>query len=355
MKKLLYFFIVLAIVALYLYTCSIHVDTDEVGVKVIYFNPFGKTGVVSKTYNTGYHFFLPPFTGFTKVKKTEQKLEMIATHKKGDKWIGNDLKLKTSGGNDVWVDLIVTWKINPAKAYLCVANVGENISKIQNTIIKPITRSVLRFYLGQLTSEEFYEAKKRENAVKKAKESLNKKLENSGLEITDILLKDYRFNSRYQKAIEERKIYEQKALEYVALTKAAQEDANRKKFEAQAKANKEIEKAKGIYQQSKLKGDAILYAAKKNAEALFALKKAEAEALMELNRALSGPGGINLVADRLIKSLKGKKIIIVPVSDNGTVSFVDVNSLLKNLVASKVVNHIEKKEENKTKKGERKK
>ncbi len=343
MRKAIWIIIILGFLGIYFYTCSIHVDTDEVGVKIVYLNPFGKTGVVEKAYGTGYHFFFPPFTGFTKVKKLEQRLDMEARKKEKDKWVGNDLKLKTSGGNDVWVDLIVTWKIIPEKAYLCVKEVGEDTSKIQTNIIKPVTRAALRFYLGKLTSEEFYEAKKREDAVKKTKEFLNKELEKVGLKITDILLKDYRFNERYQNAIEQRKVYEQKTLEYIALTKAAMEDAKRKQFEAKAEANKVIEKAKGELEQAKLKGDAILYAAKKNAEALYELKKAEASALMELNKALSGNGGENLVAKRLVESLKGKEITIIPVSDNGTVSFVDINSLLSNLAASKVIKKIEEK------------
>ncbi len=341
MRKAIWLIIVLAFLGLYFYGCSVYVGTDEVGVKIVYLNPFGQTGVVAKEYGTGYHFFFPPFTGFTRVKKVEQRLDMEAHKKNKDEWIGNDLKLKTAGGNDVWVDLIVTWKIIPGKAYLCVKEVGENTSKIQTNIIKPVTRAALRFYLGKLTSEEFYEAKKREKAVEETKKYLNKKLAKLGLKVTDILLKDYRFNERYQNAIEQRKVYEQKTLEYIALTKAAAEDAKRKQFEAKAEANKVVEKAKGELEQAKLKGDAILYAANKNAEALFQLKKAEASALTELNKALSGNGGANLVAARLVESLKGKKITIIPVSDNGTVSFVDINSLLSNLAASKIIKKVE--------------
>ncbi len=342
MRKAVWILIVLGFLGIYFYTCSIHVDTDEVGVKIVYLNPFGKTGVVPETYKTGYHFFFPPFTGFTKVKKTEQKLEMVAHRKKGDNWVGNDLKLKTFGGNDVWVDLIITWRIIPDKAYLCVEKAGEDSLKIEKTIIKPITRSVLRFYLGKLTSEEFYNAKKRQNAVESAKLFLNKNLGHYGLEVTDILLKDYRFDKRYQNAIEQRKVFEQKALEYKALTEAAYQDVERKRFKARAEANKIIEKAKGEYEQAKLKGDAILYAAKKNAEALFALKKAEAKALTVLNKALSGTGGENLVAKRLLESLKGKEIVVVPMSDSGSVSIVDVNTLLDNLIASKILKKAEK-------------
>ncbi|BBB33573.1 conserved hypothetical protein [Thermotomaculum hydrothermale] len=343
MRKAIWILIVLGFLGLYFYTCTIHVDTNEVGVKIVYLNPFGETGVVDKAYGTGYHFFFPPFTGFAKVKKTEQRLDMVAHKKSGETWVGNDLKLKTSGGNDVWVDLIVTWKVIPEKAFLCVKEVGEDTSKIQTNIIKPETRAALRFFLGKLTSEEFYEAKKRQKAVEETKKFLNKRLEKIGLKITDILLKDYRFNERYQSAIEQRKVYEQKTLEYIALTKAAMEDAKRKQFEAKAEANKVVEKAKGELEQAKLKGDAILYAAQKNAEALYALKKAEANALTELNKALSGSGGENLVAKRLLESLKGKEITIIPVSDNGTVSFVDINSLLSNLAANKVIKKIEEK------------
>jgi len=43
------------------------------------------------------------------------------------------------------------------------------------------------------------------------------------------------------------------------------------------------------------------------------------------------------VAKRLADALKGKKISIVPMSDNGTLSMIDINRFLENMAAAKVI------------------
>ncbi len=313
------------------------VDTNEVGVKTTYFSVTGHTGVNERVYGTGYHFYLPPFSGFSILTKTEQKLEMTEKRGEGSRPHGDDLKLKTSDGNNLWVDITVSWRVAPDRAWLTVQNVGEKIPEIEETAVRPITRGILRYALGKLSSEEFYDAGQREKAVQEGKKLLNQALSPLGIEVTDVLVNDYRFAADYRKAIEDRKLYDQKAREYASLALAAQEDVKRKVFDASAGANRVIEGAKGEMDQAKLEGDALLYAAKKQAEAIYAEKKATAAALTALNRALAGAGGPNVVAKRLAEALKGKKISIVPMSDGGSLSMIDVNRFLENLAAAKVI------------------
>ncbi len=335
MKQAIFFFFVLLLLSLTM-GCA-RVDTNEVGVKTTYFSFNGKTGVDRKVYGTGYHIFVPPFTGFSILNKTEHKLEMTRKIGEGSTPRADDLKLKTSDGNNLWVDITVSWRVNPEDAWRAVQNVGETIPVIEETAVRPITRGILRFVFGKLSSEEFYDAGKREKAVVEGKKLLNQTLAPLGIEVTDVLVNDYRFAPDYQKAIEDRKLYDQKAREYASLINAAKEDMKRKVFDASAEANRIIEEAKGEMDQAKLKGDAILYAAQKQAEAVFSQKKALAASLAELNRALAGAGGSNVVAKRLADALKGKKISIVPMSDNGTLSMIDINRFLENMAAAKVI------------------
>ncbi|NOY23771.1 MAG: hypothetical protein GXO70_09730 [Acidobacteria bacterium] len=313
------------------------VDTNEVGVKTTYFSFTGNTGVNEKAYGTGYHFYIPPFTDFSILNKTEQKLEMTKKPGEGSRPHADDLKLKTSDGNNLWVDITVSWRVTPQNAWLTVQNVGETVPEIEETAVRPIARGILRYALGKLSSEEFYDAGKRENQVLKGKELLNQAFAPLGIEITGVLVNDYRFASDYQKAIEDRKLYDQKAREYMSLTAAAGEDVKRKVFDASAEANRIIEDARGEMAQAKLKGDALLYTGQKQAEAILEQKKATAVALTYLNQALAGNGGPNVVAKRLADALKGKKISIVPMSDNGTLSMIDINRFLENMAAATVI------------------
>lgn len=313
------------------------VDTDEVGVKTTYFSFTGDTGVNEKAYGTGYHIYVPPLVGFSILNKTEQKLEMTRKSGEGSRPHADDLKLKTSDGNNLWVDITVSWRVNPEKAWLTVRKVGETVPEIEESAVRPITRGILRYVLGKLSSEEFYDAGRREKQVLEGKKLLNQAFAPLGIEITGVLVNDYRFATDYQKAIEDRKLHDQKAQEYMSLTAAAREDVKRKVFDASANANRVIEDARGEMARAKLKGDALLYAAQKEAEAILARKKATAAALAQLNQALAGSGGSNVVAKRLADALKGKKISIVPMSDNGTLSMIDINRFLENIAAGKVL------------------
>ncbi|NOZ13127.1 MAG: hypothetical protein GXO69_05700 [Acidobacteria bacterium] len=335
MKQAVLFFVVLLLLSLA--TGCARVDTNEVGVKTTYFSFTGETGVDRQVYGTGYHVYIPPFSGFSVLNKTEHKLEMTRKSGEGSIPRADDLKLKTSDGNNLWVDITVSWRVDPENAWRTVKNVGERIPVIEETAVRPIARGILRFAFGKLSSEEFYDAEKREKEVKEGKKLLNQALAPFGIEVTDVLVNDYRFAPDYQKAIEDRKLYDQKAREYTSLAAAAKEDVKRRVFDASAGANRVIEDAKGEMNRAKLKGDAILYAAEKQAEAVFAQKKALAVSLAELNRALTGTGGRNVVAKRLADALKGKKISIVPMSDNGTLSMIDINRFLENLAASKAL------------------
>lgn len=316
------------------------VGTDEVGVKTVYLSITGDTGVQDKSYGTGYHIYVPPFTGFTILKKSEQKLEMTRREEKGNRPGRDELKLKATDGNDIWVDITLSWRVNPENAWMVVKQVGETTEEIEEQVVRPVSRGVLRHTLGTLSAEEFYDADLRQQQVRASMQLLNESLAPMGLSVTDVMVNDYRFADRYQKAIEDRKLYDQKKREYQSLAKAAAEDVERKKFDARAKSNRIIEAARGELEQAKLKGDAILYAAEQQAEAIREQKAAEAAALQILAEALAQPGGRNLVAQRLARALKGKGITAVPVTDGGTVSLVDVNRFMESLVAATAVRKV---------------
>ena len=188
--------------------------TDEVGVKTVYLTATGETGVKKAMYGTGYHMYVPPFTGFTILKKTEQKLEMTRKAKEGSRAGLDDLKLKSTDGNNVWIDITLSWYVIPQQAWQVVNQVGETTAEIQEQAVRPISRGILRDSLGLLSAEAFYDATQRQQKVDLALEEINLALNPMGIAVTDIMINDYRFEERYQKAIEDRKLYDQKSREY---------------------------------------------------------------------------------------------------------------------------------------------
>jgi hypothetical protein len=66
------------------------------------------------------------------------------------------------------------------------------------------------------------------------------------------------------------------------------------------------------------------------AEAIRTEGAAEAEGILEKNRALAGAGGETLVKLKIAEALKGKKIILLPVSEGGmNLKTTDMNGLLE--------------------------
>ena len=69
-----------------------------------------------------------------------------------------------------------------------------------------------------IQKEEFYVADRREGQAQKAKEILQKMLKPMGIIVEKVLTKDYRFNPKYQQAIEDKKVADQKVEKYTFLT-----------------------------------------------------------------------------------------------------------------------------------------
>ena len=72
--------------------------------------------------------------------------------------------------------------------------------------MRTIARSKPRDIFGELKTEEFYVADRRELQSQRAKEVLQEILGPMGIVVEKVLTKDYRFNPEYQKAIQGKKI-----------------------------------------------------------------------------------------------------------------------------------------------------
>ncbi|MBI2434233.1 MAG: hypothetical protein HYV26_15360, partial [Candidatus Hydrogenedentes bacterium] len=107
------------------------------------------------------------------------------------------------------------------------------------------------------------------------------------------------------------------------------------------KAEAEIEKIKvqadGGYERAVIEADAYYEQQQQLAEAIIAEGTAEAEAVREMNKALSGPGGEQMMKLELANALANKHIIMLPMGGGGLdVRSTDVNSLLEMLGVQKI-------------------
>jgi regulator of protease activity HflC (stomatin/prohibitin superfamily) len=222
--------------------------------------------------------------------------------------------------------------IDPAKAPYILQYVATDNTSLREKIVRTVARSKPRDIFGELKTEEFYVANKRELQAERAKQVLQEILGPMGVVVINVLTKDYRFNKEYQKAIEDRKIADQQAEKNKSGQRAAVEEYKRKLEEARGEVNQMIAKVDGEYLQAKIEADAYFEKQKLLAQAIEAEGIAEARGIKEMNAALTGIGGEALVKLKIAEALQGKRILLLPVSEGGmNLRTMDINQLIHTL------------------------
>ncbi len=313
--------------------------TTEVGVRVIKWNPFGKAGVVKTVYPPGAMYFFPNFINEWHTFDTRlQNIEMTLAPVPGSRHQRDDLLFKTIDGNDISLDVIISYRINPAKTPDILMQVADNNRDIEENVVRTIARNVTRDYFGELTTEDFYNADKRTEKSDACKARLNQVLEPYGIIIESVLPKDYRFNVAYQQAIEEKKIADQVAERYKSEANATVQEYLQKMEAARGEVNKMIADIDGEFQKSKIQADAYYDQQLKIAKAIEAEGSAEAKAIQKMVLALNSSGGDTMVKMRIAQALAGKAIYLLPFGEGGGMDLktTDINELLRVYGAKKL-------------------
>ncbi len=303
----------------------------EVGVRTVKVGIFAPQGVENKVYAPGSTYFFLPFINDWHTFDTKlQNLEMTAHSSRGDRQGRDDLLFKTIDGNDIGLDVIIAYRIDPQKAPHILQHVARDNGTLRDAIVRTVGRSKPRDIFGELKTEEFYVADKREAKAQAAKEVLQEMLGPMGIVVERVLTKDYRFNAEYQKAIEDKKVADQRVEKNRSAQHAALEEYKRKLEDARGEVNKMVASVDGEYRMAKIEADAYFEKQSRIARAIQAEAVAEAAGIREMNRALVGTGGEALVKLRIAEALQDKKIILLPVSEGGmNLKTTDMNRLIE--------------------------
>jgi len=305
----------------------------EVGVRTIKFGIFASKGVEDRAYSPGStYFFLPLINDWHTFDTKLQNLEMTIQPQRGDRGSSDDLLFKTIDGNDISLDVIIAYRIDPRQAPHILQTVATNNTALREKVVRTIARSKPRDIFGELKTEEFYVAERREIQSQRAKEELQKILGPMGLVVEKVLTKNYRFNPEYQKAIEDKKVADQRVEKNKSAQRAAMEEYKRKLEEAKGEVNKMVADADGEYLKAQIEADVYYEKQELLAKAIRAEGIADAKGIEEMNKALAGSGGEALVKLRIAEAIQGKQIILLPLSEGGmNLKTTDVNRLIQTL------------------------
>ena len=238
----------LALLAFVFFSLASYHSTDsaEVGVRTVKW--LGTKGVQQQVYQPGAAcFFLPIFNEWDTFDTRLQVVEM-----KGP----GQLVFKTRDGNDLFVDMTFSYRIDPLKAPFILQNVAKSGLELREKVFKTVARSRTRDFLGELSTDEFTRTEDRNKAVDLAKIGLQTIFTNYGIVLERVMVMDYRFDPDYLKVITEKKIAEAKTLEVRAQLEAQREANKRMVSESEGIAKSMIASVIGRYSNTISSADA---------------------------------------------------------------------------------------------------
>jgi regulator of protease activity HflC (stomatin/prohibitin superfamily) len=318
---------------------SIHsTGTTEVGVRTIKWSLFGKSGVENKVYQPGAtYFFLPVFNEWETFDARLQIVEMTATPGKAGLHSVDDIPFKTKDGNDIRIDVIFTYRVDPQRAPFIRQFVAKDMLELKEKVFRTVARSKPRDYLGEYSTEEFYHAENRNKAAEKAKNGLQTILSEYGLIVENVALMDYRFNADYQMIITNKKIADTKTKTLISEKDSTVEMNKKLLQDAQAEVNKLIAQANGQYQEAVLGADAYFQQQTNLAAATIAEGTAEAASITKMREAMMNEGGLIQVKMAIADSLRSKRIVMIPTGNANSFNLqtLDLNDILRQLGVTK--------------------
>jgi regulator of protease activity HflC (stomatin/prohibitin superfamily) len=204
----------------------VQVDAGEVGVQSI----FGK--VQSSTLNSGLNFVNPLAKVIVFDAKT-QNYTMSGVHDEGDKAGDDAIRVLTSDGLEVIVDLTVLYRIIPSEAPRVLREIGENY---KDKVVRPITRTMIRDNAVYYDAVGLYSLKRNE-FQQRIYSDIEKNFKKRGLVLEQLLIRNINLPTSVKTTIESKINAEQDAQKMQFVLQKEKQEAERKRVEAQGIAD----------------------------------------------------------------------------------------------------------------------
>jgi regulator of protease activity HflC (stomatin/prohibitin superfamily) len=297
-------------------------DSTEVGVRTVKW--LGKRGVEQKVYQPGSaYFFIPVLNDWTTFDTRLQVLEL-----KGP----SQLTIKTRDGNDLYVDMTFSYRIDPQKAPYILSYVAKSDLELREKIFKTVARSRTRDFLGGLSTDEFTHTEERNRVTDLAKAGLQTIFNDYGIVLERVAVMDYRFDPDYLKVITEKKVAEAKTLEVRAQVEAQREANKRLLNESEGQVKVMIASALGRYSNTVSSADAEFDQKKILAEAILTEGTNSSLAIVKQREAIASAGGETQIQLAFATNLVGKRIIMIPSGNAVNLQTLDLNKALETIL-----------------------
>ena len=215
-------FIILGIIT----SCVKQIDAGEVGVKVL----FGS--IQNDVLGSGLHF-VNPLLEIKRLDVKTQNYTMSGVNDEGDKAGDDAIRVLTSDGLEVTIDLTVLYRVVSTDAPRLLRETGDDF---RDKIVRPITRTKIRDNAVYYQAVDLF-GNKRDEFQQRIYKSIEDDFKKRGLMLEQLLVRNITLPNSVKASIESKINAEQdaKKMEFVLLKE--KQEAERKRVEAQGIAD----------------------------------------------------------------------------------------------------------------------
>ncbi|MBS1656890.1 MAG: prohibitin family protein [Chitinophagales bacterium] len=207
-------------------SCVVQIAPGQVGVQVL----FGK--VYDRELGSGLHF-INPLVNVKRFDVRTQNYTMAGMSDEGTQSGDDAIHVLTTDGLELKMDVSVLYRVVANKAPDILRNIGEDY---RNVIVRPITRTKIRDNATYYSAVDLY-SNKREEFQQKIFNSIESDFKPRGLELQQLLIRNIALPESVKQAIEEKIQAEQAAQKMQFVLQREQQEAERKRIEAQGIAD----------------------------------------------------------------------------------------------------------------------
>jgi regulator of protease activity HflC (stomatin/prohibitin superfamily) len=202
------------------------VDAGQVGVKTLY----GK--VDNDVLYSGLNI-VNPLVEVTTFDVKTQNYTMSAVHDEGSKNGDDAIRILTSDGLEVTIDLSVLFSVKPTEAPRILKQIGDDYL---DKIVRPVARTAIRDNAVSYEAVALYSSKRQE-FQSKIFETINQSFAKRGLRLEQLLIRNITLPESVRKTIESKINAEQDAQKMQFVLQKEKQEAERKRVEAQGIAD----------------------------------------------------------------------------------------------------------------------
>ena len=204
----------------------VQIDAGEVGVQTLYGN------VQNYVLNSGLHF-INPLMEVHKMDVKTQNYTMSAVRDEGAKEGDDAIRVLSSDGLEVVIDLTVLYRVLPSEAPRILRETGLDYT---DKIVRPLARTRIRDNAVYYDAVSLYSTK-RDEFQRRIFESITGEFQKRGLVLEQLLIRNIQLPQAVKTSIEQKMTAEQDAQKMQYVLQKEQQEAQRKRVEAQGIAD----------------------------------------------------------------------------------------------------------------------